>query len=178
MKAFCLAALVIVSATASGITPSALVWEDHFASDKKHPNTLFSLLSLGTFRAELSNNFGARMKEWLRKHPHAVLRPIVTRPPVMEKGPHLKMVFVWITDGEENLNVYLVRQGCVGAGQMLAVTDEDPDIQREFGLEKDKLQVPIAEYRAVRKQLVEAEEKAKQERLGIWAKSPEQRTGD
>jgi endonuclease YncB( thermonuclease family) len=96
----------------------------------------------------------------------------------MEKDPTSKMVIVWITDGGENLNVHLVRHGCVGAGQMLAVTDEDPDIQRGLGLEKDELEVQIAEYRTVRKQLIEAEEKAKQERLGIWAKPAEERTDD
>jgi hypothetical protein len=180
VKAFCLANIFVVVTAAFCVTPSELVWRHHFAEDKKHPEISYSLLSLGFFTAELSDDFESRVKRWLAEHPRAVLRPILTREPLNERVPNSKLIVIWIVDGGENLNVYLVRHGCVGAHLMLAMTDDDSDVQRALGLPKDKLEVPIDDYRAVRKQLIEAEEKAKQERLGIWAKpaTNEERTED
>ena len=51
---------------------------------------------------------------WLKEHPKAVIVKVVTGGPVLARQPNSKQSFVWIVEGTNNLNLELVRKGCLG----------------------------------------------------------------
>jgi hypothetical protein len=162
------------------IKPTEIEWQNATGLKSNDPDVEYSLLSFGALRAELSPDFEAVMAEWLKSHPHATIVPVITRKPLNERNPNSKFIFVWLVDHEDNLNVYLVRHGCVAATQMLSLSDDElRSLRDELKLPKDKLQVSQQEYQKVKTRLFEAERQAKDERLGIWANPSEaNRTDD
>lgn len=139
-----------------GIKPSDIKWADHLGVDPHNPSIFYSLFSFGFFKAELSSHFTAVKNAWLRQHPQATLLPVVTRLNFNERIPGSKLIVVWIIDKNDNLNIELVRRGCVGASDMLVSPD-------------DKLQVPRQDYEQFTRRLLAAEKLAKAEELGIWS---------
>lgn len=175
-----LAYWLILAGSMYGISPAEIKWHEALGLKSNDPDVEYSLLSFGALRAELSSDFGAVMAEWLKSHPHATIVPVITREPLNERNPNSKFIFVWLIDHEDNLNVYLVRHGCVAATQMLSLSDDElRSLRDELKLPKDKLQVSKQEYQKVKTRLIEAERQAKEERLGIWANPSEaNRTDD
>jgi hypothetical protein len=156
------------------IKPTEIEWQNATGHKPSDPAVEYSLLSFGSLRAEFSSDLGTVMAGWLKSHPGATVVPVITREPFNERIPNSKFIFVWLIDHEDNLNVYLVRHGCVAATQMLASFDDQfRSIRDELKLPKDKLHVPQQEYEKVRTRLFEAERQAKDERLGIWANPSE-----
>ena len=155
---------------AYAIKPNEINWDHHLGQDPNNPAIEYSLVSTGYLRAELSSDFATVMATWLKDHPEARMIPVITRGPMNERVPNSKLIFVWIVDRDDILNVYLVRHGCVGAAQMFSFADKDFDQLRDkMQLDDDKLQVPQKEYDKVKKRLIAAEKLAEAERLGIWA---------
>ena len=64
-------------------------------------------------------------------------------------------MYVWLVDGESNLDLDLVRKGACPAGTMLAPNPSD-------------LLIASAEYKRFEDKLSELEQMAKQDKLGIW----------
>jgi hypothetical protein len=79
-----------------------------------------------------------------------------------EKDPDTILTFVLVVDGEESLNVELVRQGCFAP-------------QLEF-VPLDRLQIPKADYLAFIKKLLPATQYAEQHKLGVF--SDTRKSGD
>jgi hypothetical protein len=160
---------------------NAVRWQGQSGEDPNNPAIWYSVLSVGAIRTELSTDFVATMDGWLKRHPKAKIVRVVARKPLLDSQPNSKLIFVWIVDGGENLNVYLVRHGCVAAPQMFSLSDDDMQLLRnELAMPKDKLEVSQKEYNKVKSRLIAAEKLAKTERLGIWAsaKSDADRTDD
>jgi hypothetical protein len=154
----CLLSIVLLGrlSPAFAITPGDIKWADRFGVDRHDPSVFYSLFSFGFFKAELSSDFAAVKNAWLRKHPQATLLPVVTRLNFNERIPGSKLIVVWIIDKDDNLNIELVRRGCVAASNMFVSPD-------------DKLQVPRKDYEQFTKLLMAAEKLAKTEELGIWS---------
>jgi len=113
-------------------------------------------MSRGGFRAPTSKNYENLIKAWLAKHPSADVIVVYTLDGAMTQFPDSKMKWVWVVDGDENLNIHLVRLGGCQAGTML--------------LDKgDKAHVTREEYKYFSEKIIEAESLAKKERLGIWS---------
>ena len=72
--------------------------------------------------------------------------------------PEAKITFVWVVDGEENLNVELIRQGCFHFLTQ-AVSEQC-------------LQVPKDDYNAFMKKLLSAAEYASENKLGVFSNNP------
>ena len=160
----------ILFQSAYAINPNEIRWDYHIGQDPHQPDIEYSLVSAGFFRAELSADFGTILSTWLKNHADARLIPVITRGPMNDRAPNSKLIFVWIVDHDDNLNVYLVRHGCVAAAQMFSFSDDEfRSLREQFRLPKDKLQVSRIEYYRVKKRLLAAEKLAKAERLGIWA---------
>lgn len=140
------------------IESSKIDWHNHFGTTKDDNSTFYSLLSNSFFRANLSPEFTSVMNEWQKKHPKSQIIPITFIQPFNTKIPNSKLVIVWVADGEDILNIELVRRGCV-AGNTMPV------------MESDKLEIPRERYIDVMKLIHEAEDKAKAEELGIWHKT-------
>ncbi len=123
------------------------------AADKRHGGRLCSLLAVGGFRADVADNFSAVRDTWLSKHPSANLTLVCEYS--SEGGKKLTLSYVWISDKRSNLNVELVRQGCVASDYMHVPADQ-------------RLHVARSVYERFVEQVRAAEKEAKAHRIGTW----------
>jgi hypothetical protein len=140
------------------IRASSVQWEEHFGSCNAEPHTSFCLMARGFFRSP-TKNVQAVTSAWLKKHPNAKLIRVSSMP-ASTKDPQALLTFVWVVDGDESLNLELVRQGCF-----------DPGTQT-LGAEQ-RLEVRQGDYDAFTKKLTIAGEYAHQHNLGIWSEPAE-----
>jgi hypothetical protein len=174
--------ILIACRAAFGIEPSQINWwTSVLGVSSKDPAIFYSLLSVGYFKPQISYDFSDVKNAWIAEHPKAIVRAVLTRERFNDRVPGSRFNFIWIVDGDEVLNVHLVRHGCVAAAQMFSLSDEDMQTSRnQLGMPKDKLQISQKEYDKVKNRLIAAENSAKSERLGIWstAESNLDRTDD
>jgi hypothetical protein len=135
---------------------SSITWRQHFGYRKEEPHNTYILMTQGGFRAPTSTNLESLIRSWLREHPNADLILVYTIEPMMTTIPDSKMKSVWVVDGEDNLNIHLVRMGGCPAGTMLLNGGDKTPVTRE-------------DYEAFSKKVIEAEGLAKKEKLGIWS---------
>ena len=140
------------------IKASEISWKGHFGSRKTEPDNLYILMTQGGFRAPTSKNFEDLIESWLGEHPKAQTTVVYVLEGMRTDVPDSKMKAVWIVDGEANLNIHLVRMGGCPAGTMLLNPEDKTSLTRE-------------EYQAFAKKVWEAQELAKEEKLGIWSDS-------
>jgi hypothetical protein len=173
---------LIACLPASGIGPSEINWwTSVLGVNSKNPAIFYSLLSTGYFKPQIGADFSDVKKAWIAEHPKAMVRPVLTRGQFNDRIPGSRFIFIWILDGDDVLNVYLVRHGCVAAAQMFSLSDQDMRRVRDnLRMPKDKLQISQEEYDKVKNRMVAAENLAKSQRLGIWsnAESGVDRTDD
>lgn len=136
------------------VAAASIFWMGSFGSRKEEPQNAYMLMTQGEFRAPKSKNLENLVKIWTEKHPKAEAVLVYS----MEGSgplPGSKWKSVWVIDGGENLNLYLVRNGACPAGTMvLSDGDETPLSKEDYGL--------------FEKKFWEAEKTAKLEKLGIW----------
>jgi hypothetical protein len=140
------------------IKASNISWEGHFGGRKEEPNNIYILMAQGGFLAPTSKNYEALIKSWLAEHPNAQARVIYILEGMLTNVPDSIMKAVLVTDGDANLNIHLVRMGGCPAGTMMLNPEDKTSLTRE-------------EYQAFAKKLIEAQQLAKQEKLGIWSES-------
>jgi hypothetical protein len=165
MKVVFIAAIVLIGSklcllAADPIPASSVKWEGPFGSSEATPKSTLCLMARGFFRMATSAEMPALIAAWLRDHPKAMVVPVASFGPVMDRDPESKMTFVWIVDGEQNLNLELVHQGCF-----------EPQTQT-IG-EGQKLEAPAADYEAFVQKALEAGKQAKEKKLGVWKASAE-----
>jgi hypothetical protein len=141
------------------VKASSITWRKHFGGRKEEPNNVYTLMSQGALRAPTSKNFDNLITSWLEKHPNADTILVYTIG-MMRDIPDSKMKSVWVVDGDDNLNIHLVRMGGCPAGTMLLNRGDQTPLTR-------------AEYESFAKKVIEAEESAKKEKSGIWSESQE-----
>src|SRR5215510_1513999 len=123
---------------------SSITWEGHFGGRKEEPYNIYTLMSRGGFRAPTSKNYEELIKAWLAKHPSADVIVVYTLDGAWTQFPDSKSKWVWIVDGDDNLNIHLVRLGGCSAWTML--------------LDKgDKAHVLCVEYKAFTEKIIEVE---------------------
>ncbi len=134
---------------------------------------MFCLLGQGFFKTPRSENSDELLKKWLTEHPNAKVIPIS----VLKSKPVI--TYCWIIDGTENLNIYLVKNGCFPGGTMQRprtwkeMSREEKKIYR--GIEKPNVKVLIEDnsYEKFIQKLKLAELYAKENKLGIWNEKQE-----
>lgn len=165
MKTLLLAVIALIPPSlAAGPEPIralSIKWREQFGSSQADKHTTFCLMARGFFRSP-TTNIQAVTDAWLIKHPKAVLVPVSSMPSRVN-DPQSKLTFVWVVDGDEILNLELVRQGCF-----------HPATETIGG--EQKLEVPQAEYDAFTKKLTTAAEYAHGHALGVWKNTYESRT--
>ncbi|MEL7362732.1 MAG: hypothetical protein AAFN13_11725 [Bacteroidota bacterium] len=169
--------LPVASAAQDSFPASELSFESIFATRDDDQNTIYSLLGAGFFRAPRSGQEDSLIVAWLAKHPEAVVTPVSTMGPTMQDGTG-EMIYVWLTDGADTLNVHLIRHGAFPGGVMedhLAVAQHMEEIEVPFE-DSASIQrfVSDAEYEAFIAQVVAAEEQAASEELGLWSENASQ----
>ncbi len=140
------------------IKASDISWKGHFGGRKIEPNNVYILMTQGGFLAPTSKNFEDLIKSWLTEHPNAQTKVVYVLDGMLADVPDSKMKAVWVMDGDANLNIHLVRMGGCPAGTMLLNPEDKTSLTRE-------------EYQAFAKKVVEAQQLAKEEKLGIWSDS-------
>ena len=136
-----------------------ITWKGPFGSDHSDPSVAYFLLGSGFFRAPSSLSIGATTRKWVKAHPDAKVVPVVDFG-VSPDGT--RSVWVWLVDGDNNLNQELVRSGACARATMVA-----PDEKLMFDT-RAKLLVTTAEYNKFEAALPQLEKLARRERLGIW----------
>ncbi len=139
----------------------------------KDKNDVYCLLGQGFFRTPRSDNSDELLSNWLTEHPNAKLISVSTL------QSESNMTYCWIVDGTENLNIYLVKNGCYPGGTM-----QRPKTWREMnrkekkiyrGIEKPNVKVLIddSSYDKFIEELKSAELYAQENELGIWNEKKE-----
>jgi hypothetical protein len=135
---------------------SSFIWKGHFGGRKEEPHNMYILMARGGFLALTSRDYEDRISAWLAKHPNADVIVVYTLDGALTQFPDSKSKWAWVVDGDDNLNIHLVRSGGCEAWTML--------------LEKgDKARVTRKEYGSFVEKITEAESLARKERIGIWS---------
>jgi len=165
-----------------------LKFQEHFASRTNDPNA-YSLLGNNFFRALSTRTAGEFVAQWLVAHDRARAIPVskvnAARPGIAPRP----LIYVWIEDGANSLNIALVEEGIFSGGVMLDMVEAHQQLMETLqdsmlsnaraSIEKEiastpeadhpKRLVSEAEYAEHRARFVAAEEKAKREKKGIWS---------
>jgi hypothetical protein len=159
-----------------------------FASKAGNPAT-YVLLGNGYLRTLSARNENEFINHWLAVHPHATATPISTCNAARAGIPPKRIVYVWIEDGAESLNVALVEEGIFAGGVMLDMVESqlrlleevrDPkladtraQIEKEIAAQsvsdRVKRLISDADYAERRKRIEAAEAKARDGKKGIWS---------
>lgn len=160
-----------------------------FASRASNPGSTYVLLGSGYLRTLSARNENEFIKHWLEIHPHATATPISTCNGARVGTPPKRIVYVWIEDGAESLNVALIEEGIFPGGVMLDMVESqhrlleemrDPklastreQIEKEIAAqpESDRVKrlISDADYAERRKRIEAAEAKARDGKKGIWS---------
>jgi hypothetical protein len=142
----------------------------------------YFLVKRGFLRGVGPDEETAMIARWTREHPNARLVPVSV---LGERSP-LPMVYAWAVDGEDNLNLLLVRQGVYPALVMLDTPEFGQLMERSkhtryakrlaaperagnpTGIPSRRL-IPAPRYEDFMKKLVTAEAAAQAVMIGIWS---------
>ena len=141
--------------------------------------TVYCLLGTGFFRAPRAENTDSLISSWTKQHPDALVIPVYTSGPTMTDSKKSKMIYSWIVDKSDTLNIILVRQGCIPGGTM-----QRPETWDEMDKEKrklwhdnkkpnEKIHVDSKAYKDFLDKVAKAETEARNNKLGIWTEKKE-----
>jgi hypothetical protein len=151
---------------------------------------VYVLLGSGFIRAPQSGDPGAFISDWLAAHPAAKITPISrmfttnTRSLVTSE-----IVYIWIEDHEQSLNVDMIRAGIYPGATMYDMVDNEKGLDRlleedpkladaRAQIEKERAAAPqdrterlVADddYGERIRRIDAAESQARAEKLGIWS---------
>jgi hypothetical protein len=135
--------------------------------------TVYCLLGNGFFRTIRSNDGDTIVAEWRSAHPNARAVPVS----IMEFMRKTSMVYIWAVDGDDNLNLQLIRNGAFPGSVMLDATQFNQLLQQAMGARAatsasetpPRRLVTDARYQAFLKQLLNDETAAAGQMNGIWS---------
>jgi hypothetical protein len=141
--------------------------------------TAYCLLGSGFFRTPSSDNTDSLISAWTNQHPNALVIPVYTSGPVMTDSKESKMIYSWLVDKSDTLNITLVRLGCIPGGTM-----QRRETWNEMNMEKRELwydnkkpsetvHVDNKIYMDFLDKVRMAEAEARKNRRGIWAEKKE-----
>lgn len=194
------AALIVAAPVSSNaqVAPSPPVQGDvkayHFENgimaSKGNDQRLYVLLGSGFLRATTFGDPKVFVSDWPKLHPKAVVTPI-SRMLSTNTRTHqvMKLVYVWIEDGTESLNVDLIRAGVFQGGTMYDMVDNEKGLDRllksdpkladaRAEIEKERAAapqdrserlIPDDAYGKRMTRINEAEQAARAKKLGIWS---------
>lgn len=141
--------------------------------------TVYCLLGTGFFRAPRAENTDSLISAWANQHPNAFVIPVYTSGPTMTDSKESKMIYSWVVDKSDTLNIILVKHGCIPGGTL-----QRPETWDEMDKEKRKLwhdnkkpkeavHVDSNVYKDFLEKVAKAETEARKKRLGIWKERKE-----
>lgn len=167
-----------------------LQFHDIFAQ-RAGEQTMYCLLGNGFFMAPRSSDVKSLVNNWLTLHPEAQAIPVS----IIGEGSTRPMIYIWLIDKGESLNLHLIKNGAFPADVMLDAVHFS-DMSRDSPQQKSiqagidaysranptappppkegpprRLQ-PDAAYASFLKQLADADRFARSQHLGVWAAEP------
>ena len=105
----------------------------------------------------LAGPMNEAMSKWFQEHPKAV---VVTIAHIDTSGTKVAALnygynYVWVVEGDHNLNLELVRQGFIASNTQTGVNPKD-------------LKIPRADYDAFVQKALQAGKEAKEKKVGMW----------
>ena len=146
-------------------------WDGIMGEDKRTPNEVYCLMGSGFVMAPTSRGINKLISHWLAKHPHVTSVRVATSGPLMIDQPNSVQTYVWVADGRNTLNEYLVRRGACPGGTMLVpdFSNLAPKSGRAGGAPFHfKTYVSPQDYNRFLSRIEQAELLAQKEKLGIW----------
>ena len=140
-------------------------------------NTCYCLLGQGFFRSPHSSNSDSLLESWLTSHPNAIVVKVSTLTSYEKSNEPNNLIYCWVIEGNETLNNYLVREGCYPGSTMQRpkTWDEMSNEEKELYDNTDKSKVTVHIDKKVYDYFIEkiksAEKYAKDNKLGIWART-------
>ncbi len=175
---------------APATTMAELTFPADFMASRAHDPRLYVLLGSGFLRPFTVDKDDHVAQHWRQAHPAAVVTPI-SRMISTNTRTHvpMEMVYVWIEDGADSLNVALVRAGTFRGGTMADMVDNqrgldqmlqnDPSMADAWAqIRKERAASPLdrterlisdSDYHARMVRIDEAERYARANKLGIWS---------
>jgi hypothetical protein len=129
-----------------------------FGAPKKDSTTAYCLLGTGFFKSRRAQTTDTLIANWIKKHPAARVIPVSTIEATMIGAPNSSMTYCWLVDKDDNLNVYLIRNGCFPGGTMQKPKTGAKTYISKKEYEEFMLQIRLAEIYAQKK------------KLGVWVK--------
>jgi hypothetical protein len=173
VKRYSLVAL-LVFALSSSLTVRAqesfpaneINFEEITGSRNGNKSAAYILLGTGFFRAMRSDDVGSIVDNWLASHPNAQATPITASP----MGEFGQLIYVLIEDGEDCLNISLIREGAFPGGVMIDAVDFFRAVNLNLKKEEEPHRIMSDDrYNAFLKRVRAAEAEAKDRKNGIWA---------
>jgi hypothetical protein len=170
---FALLANSHISVAQQTLTIDQLDFKSIFATKTDEPGSMYSLLGSGEFRSLRTKDADSAVSSWLKAHSHARVVKVSEMSPMMRNGTG-SYIYIWVIDGSESLNVYLVREGIFQAGVMYDAMDFFNGLKHEQGnapAEKAHIRRLVNDdvYREFVKKAIDAEKLAKADKKGIWS---------
>ena len=140
----------------------------------ENSNDLYCLLGLGFFQTPRSEDADSLINLWITKHPNAIIIPISSFGLIDVNDSDGRMIYCWVVDEKENLNIYLVENGCFPGGTMQRpdTWEEMEEWEKELLTEEEKPNIEVHINDETYEQFIEkikvVEEHAKENKLGIW----------
>jgi endonuclease YncB( thermonuclease family) len=170
------------------------VSEYHFQNDimalKPNDQGVYVLLGSGFLRPTTFGDPKIFISAWLKSHPKAIVTPI-SRSLSTNRQTHrlMEIVYFWVEDGEDSLNVDLIRAGIFAGGTMYDMVDNEKGLEwllkndpkladARAEIEKEKAAAPQdrderlisdEDYKVRITRINEAEQFARERKLGIWS---------
>lgn len=129
-----------------------------FGAPKKDSTLAYCLLGTGFFKSRQAQGADTLIARWIKQHPAARVIPVSTIQSTMIGAANSSMTYCWIVDKEENLNVYLIRNGYFPGGTM-----QKPKANVKTYISKK-------DYEEFMRLIRLAEIYAQKKKLGVWVK--------
>jgi len=173
--------LILVSISSFGQwTVKDFKFESWFGGElNSKTETIYCLLGTGFFRAPRADNTDSLISTWTKQHPDALVIPVYTSGPTMSDSKESRMIYSWVVDKSDTLNILLVRQGCIPGGtlQRPQTWDEMDKETRKLWHDnkkpKEQVHVDDKVYKDFLDRVAKAETEARKKKLGIWADNKE-----
>jgi hypothetical protein len=143
-----------------------------FGASELDSTTLYCLLGMGYFLAPTSQYIDTVISTWISEHPNAIVKPIYTSGSTFSDEPESKLTYCWVIDGNKNLNIWMVQQGCTNGINMQYPTEQ---IKKQLGMDKieskeskEEIHVQQEEYEQFIELAQQATKEAYENKRGIW----------
>lgn len=170
-------------------------FENGIMASKVNDRRLYVLLGSGFLRATSFGDPKVFVSNWLKLHPKAIVTPISRMLSTNTRTRQvMELVYVWVEDGNDHLNVDLIRAGTFAGGTMYDMVDNqkgldqllksDPsladaraEIEKERAAapqDRSERLIPDDDYKKRIAQIGEAEQAARDKKQGIWSDAMKQ----